>query len=119
MLTSHTIERHVRTGRLEPLLHAPAHNGAIRPLPPRARRAQAPAGPLGLALRRLTELQYAPSDLSLDLAARILDDQDHDGAFHSDPLATAAALAGLIALQNQTPSDDFAPESTPDAAALS
>ena len=89
------IERHFRAGRLDQLLHGLSANGMDLTLALRIRLSQHPACALALALRRLTELAYGPSSLSRTMTSRLLDMQDSDGSFASDPLATACALAAF------------------------
>ena len=95
MLSVHLIERHFRTRRFEPLLEALASNGLLLPLPLRVRLSQHPSCIVALALRRLTDLAYSPTPVSHDMTRFLLDEQDQDGSWHGDPLATAIVLVAL------------------------
>ncbi|MEM9883036.1 MAG: hypothetical protein AAF800_08985 [Planctomycetota bacterium] len=116
MLSVSLIERSLAAGDHDRLLRDLADNGQPLPLGLRLRLGRGPAAPLGLALRRLVELTYAPTPLSLGLTQRLMGLQNLDGHFGDpresddpqnspDPLATAAALAGLARVRRDHVSD--------------
>lgn len=78
-----------------------AQNGTALPLPLQARLTQSAAA-IGLGLRRLSELIYGRTSLSVAMTDTLIQDQLPDGAFPGtvdhDPLTTAAATAGLAAI---------------------
>ncbi len=78
-----------------------AQNGTALPLPLQARLTQSAAA-IGLGLRRLAELIYGQTSLSMAMTDTLIQDQQPDGAFPGtvdhDPLTTAAAAAGLAAI---------------------
>lgn len=101
MLSHRRIERLVERGEHERLLDEVLRNGRPLPLAARLRLFDAgAAGPaaLALALQRHLELTPAATPLALDLAGRLLDAQDADGAIGSI-VSTAAAVAGLTRLR--------------------
>lgn len=99
---------HHHTG---PLLDELVRNGLVIPLPLRVRLIGAPAGVWGLALRRLLELTYGPTPLADQLSRRILagleEGHAHTGWTDQDgdlcPIASAAALSGLLRLNRDYP----------------
>lgn len=112
MLSVSLIERALDTRDYDRLLRDLADNGLPLPLTLRLSLGQNPTAPLALALRRLVELTYGPTDLSRRLVDRLLADQRPDGTFPSeteidkaavseegtsggDALVTAVALAAL------------------------
>ena len=113
MLSVHLIERYFRSGRSEPLLAGVLSNGLEAPLALRARLGQSRPAALALGLRRLLELTYGPTALSLDMTQALLAGQREDGSFDGDPLVTAAAVAALGRLIDQRsapgqgPADDI------------
>ena len=100
MLSTTHIQRLFDAGDNCRMIDCLAQNGAALPLPLKARLAH-PAAAVGMGLRRLSELAYGPTALSRDMTHRLLLDQQTNGAFpgasEQDPLATAAAAAGLAA----------------------
>lgn len=78
-----------------------AQNGTALPLQLQARLTQSAAA-VGLGLRRLSELIYGQTSLSMAMTDSLIRDQLPEGAFpgtvDNDPLATAAAAAGLAAV---------------------
>jgi len=78
-----------------------ADNGVTLPLALQSRLSHT-VGANGMALRRLVELSYGPSSLSRAMTDALLEQQLPDGAFQGmcdrDPLATAAAAAGLASV---------------------
>ena len=101
MLSVSLIERTLETADHDRLLRDLADNGLVLPLPIRIALAQSDAAVLALALRRLVELTYGPTDLSRRLIDRLLHAQRPDGAFagesdhQADPLVSAVVLAAL------------------------
>lgn len=103
MMSVHQIERHFAAHRLDPLLEGLSANGLDLPLPLRIRLSQHPAGVVALGLRRLIELTYGPTSLSRGMTRQLLDQQEADGSFGNDPLATACVLAALLRVQSEHP----------------
>jgi hypothetical protein len=101
MLSVHLIDRYFRSGRNEQLLAGVLANGLEAPLPLRARLGQSRAAAVALGLRRVLELTYGPTALSLDMMQALLADQGEDGSFDGDPVVTAAAVAALGRLLEQ------------------
>lgn len=121
MLNVYQIERHFRGGNFDPLLRGVAPIGLDLPLPLQVRLSSQRAAVIALALRRVIEVTYGPTALSRELTAALLDRQNGDGSFGDgakdgglavgDPLATAAAVAGLTALgreHSNTPNPEAA-----------
>jgi hypothetical protein len=101
MLSDRHIKRHFEAQDHGRLIGCLAENGTAMPLMLQARLTQSVAA-TGLGLRRLVELTYGPTVLSREMTAVLLDGQVADGSFQGtsgrDPLATAAAVAGLTAV---------------------
>lgn len=101
MLSDNHIQKLFDTQDHGRLIGCLADNGTTLPLALQARLTQRTAA-AGLGLRRLVELTYGPTPLSRDMTAALLDSQLDDGSFESpsqrDPLATAAAVAGIAAV---------------------
>lgn len=101
MLSVHLIERTLENGDFDRLLRDLGDNGTPMPLPLRVRLGAGSTAGIGLALRRLVELTYGPTDLSRRLLDRLVSAQRPDGAFaidddpQADPLTTAVAIAAL------------------------
>lgn len=100
MVSVTLIQRHFERGGFDKLA-AVLRSSAPGSLPLRARLAhQAPA--TGLALRRVVELTYGPTNLSRTMVGVLIHLQRSDGSFagasERDPIATAAAAAGLGAV---------------------
>ena len=99
MLTIPLIHRLFRTADHDGLIRSLSGNGLVLPLPLRVRLSGSRPAAIGLALRRVVELSYGPTPLSRQMTSTLLDLQRPDGAFETDgrpdPLATAAAAAGL------------------------
>jgi hypothetical protein len=76
-------------------------NGTALPLALQSRLSH-PVGASGMALRRLVELAYGPTPLSMAMTRDLLEKQHPNGVFpgtcERDPLITAAAAAGLAAV---------------------
>jgi hypothetical protein len=101
MLSVNLIARSLDKQDPDRLLKGLADNGMVLPLPLRMVLADSTAALAGLALRRLLELTYGPTDLSRQLANQLLSSQQADGRFgKSDDfgLGTAAAVAALCRL---------------------
>ncbi|MEM7626196.1 MAG: hypothetical protein AAF333_11425 [Planctomycetota bacterium] len=109
MLSVSLLERALEARDHDRLLRDLADNGLTLPLSLRVSLGQSETAPLALALRRLVELTYSPTDLSRRLVERLLEAQNPDGTFvgsaerDRDPLATAAALAGLARVAREHP----------------
>jgi hypothetical protein len=101
MLSLHLIERHYRQQRLEQLFDELLGEARAAGLPLKLRLLQSPATLVSLALRRLAELTFGPSDLSREMLDLLLAAQESDGSFDHDPLATAAAAAAFAAMDQQ------------------
>lgn len=90
-------------GQFDRILEDVLRNGRQIPLQARMRLEGAdtlPAAALGLALQRVTELTYRPSDAALTLLERLLNRQRPTGSFGSIA-GTAVALAALHAALSQ------------------
>lgn len=101
MLSLHLIERHFHQQRLEQLFDDLLGEARAAGLPLKLRLLQSSAALVGLALRRLAELTYGPSDLSREMIDLLLAAQAPDGSVDHDPLATAAAAAAFAAMDQQ------------------
>ena len=102
MVNLRMIQRCVERGEFEKLVQRLGENGLAESLPLRARLGHA-APATGLALRRAVELSYyGPTSLTRMLTALLIHLQQPDGSFagvdERDPVATAAAAAGLATL---------------------
>jgi len=101
MLSDNHIQKLFNTQDHSRMIGSLADNGTTLPLALQSRLTQ-PIAAAGLGLRRLVELTYGPTPLSRDMTAALLEGQLEDGSFvgnsDRDPLATAAALAGLAAV---------------------
>ncbi|MBB6430713.1 hypothetical protein [Algisphaera agarilytica] len=114
MLSVSLIERTLETRDYDRILRDLADNGMEIPLSLRLRLGQSPVAPMALALRRLVELTYGPTQLSRQLVDRLLVSQGPEGGFAADsehdrdPLVTAAVLAGLerVAADHPATADD-------------
>lgn len=85
------------------MLDEVVRNGRPLPLAVRLRLedgATLPAAALGLALTRVTELTYRPTDVACSLASLLLERRQSDGSFGS-VAATAIAAAALLAVADQ------------------
>ncbi len=95
-----------------------SENGMTLPLTLRARLSHA-TGAIGLGLRRLVELTYGPTSLSVDMTQALLSQQHADGSFQGDcdrdPLATAAAAAAIAAVIRESPAQAQPDTALPDA----
>ena len=109
MLSVSLLERTLDARDHDRLLRELADNGQPLPLSLRVSLGQSETAPLALALRRLVELTYSPTDLSRRLVDRLLLAQHPDGTFAGsperdrDPLTTAVALAGLARVAREHP----------------
>ena len=101
MISVHMIARMFETRQFDRLLGALAGNGLALPLPVRAVLLQSPVGVIALALRRLAELTYGPTEAARAMLGELLEAQAADGAFERCPVATAAAAAALRQLADQ------------------
>jgi hypothetical protein len=108
MISRLQIQRMVRTGDWSRLVGRILANGRCRSVPARRRLCEhgsARVAGLGLALQRLCEISYGPSDMAAGLAARLIGLQRGDGLFAAEgepaPAAAAAAVAGLLAWRDQ------------------
>lgn len=103
MITAHRIERLLDAGFHDRLLTEVLQNGRELPLAARLRlsapEALVPAA-AGLALQRLSELTHRPGRTAREHALALVGMQDASGGFGS-PAATAAAVAGLLAVIGQ------------------
>ncbi len=101
MLSDNLIKRLFDTQDHGRMIGCLAENGTTMPLALQVRLTQ-PVAAMGLGLRRLVELTYGPTALSREMTDALLDGQLPDGSFQGacdrDPLATAAAAAGLAAV---------------------
>ncbi len=101
MLSDNLIQKLFDTQDHSRMIGCLADNGTTLPLALQS-RLTLPIAAAGLGLRRLVELTYGPTPLSRDMTAALLDGQLGDGSFTGssdrDPLATAAAVAGLAAV---------------------
>lgn len=108
MLSATHIQKLFDSGDTSRMIDSLAKNGAALPLPLRARLAN-PAPAIGMGLRRLSELVYGPTALAREMTHRLLQTQQPNGAFPGstdmDPLATAAAAAGLAAVIRERAAD--------------
>ena len=110
MLSVSLLQRYFDSGDYEKLVKSRADNGLPMPLPIQARLAHAvPA--TALALGRLVELTYGPTELSRQMTSLLLARQRPGGAFAggdeaADPLATAVAVAALGAVLRDHRPDD-------------
>ena len=101
MLSLTRMQQLVDSGREQHLLREIVRNGLSLPLPLQVHLASSRVAPLALALRRLAELTYGPTDLATTLTRRLLDLQGDDGSFRddtgrSDPVLTACAASALV-----------------------
>ena len=103
MLSINLIQRHFQANHLDSLLDALSANGLELPLPLRIRLGQANASAVAMALRRVIELTYGPTGLSRELTAHLLKDQQPDGSYSQDPLATAAVVSAFGRLLMEQP----------------
>lgn len=100
MLSIRTIDKAVQARDHERLLRDLAQNGMVMPLPLRVQLAESSAGARGLALRRLVELTFGPTQLMHELIRGLLRSQTPSGAVadaagRPSCLLTAAFAAGL------------------------
>jgi hypothetical protein len=119
MITPRQIERLVELQEYRQLVERILTNGRCRSRAALAllKRADvaAPAA-IGLALQRLAEITYGPSDLANDLARRLIAMQRRDGMYGGGPnpssesliAATATALRGLLSCVSQQSSTNVA-----------
>lgn len=101
MISVHMIARMFETRQFDRLLGALEGNGLALPLPLRAVLLQNPVGIVALALRRLAELTYGPTESAAAMTAALLQAQAADGTFERCPVVTAAAAAALRQLAEQ------------------
>lgn len=103
MVSANLIDRMFRRHQPEALIDALSANGYDFPPVLRIRLAQpvhgdpaaTPPAALAMGLRRLVELTYGPTSLSRAMTHELLAQQQPDGSFADDPIATAAAVAAL------------------------
>lgn len=91
------------TQRFDRMLDEVARNGRPLPLAVRLRLSHAqclPGAALGLALQRVCELTYRPTEASIRLLEGLLEARRDDGSF-GPAAATAVALAALCAVVHQ------------------
>lgn len=103
MISLPKLVRMASEGEYERMLDEVVRNGRPLPLAVRLRLEQSetlPAAALGLALTRITELTYRPSDVACTLAALLIERRAPDGAFGS-VASTAIAAAALLAVSDQ------------------
>lgn len=106
MISIPKIIRLVAAGQDERLLDEVVRNGRSMPLAVRMRLSEPgvlPAAAAGLALQRVCELTYRPTEASIALMRRVLDRQQlgaAEGSFGS-VAGTAIALAGLLGVVHQ------------------
>ncbi|GAB4198032.1 MAG: hypothetical protein Kow00105_12040 [Phycisphaeraceae bacterium] len=109
MLSTQQIRKLVNSRDYARLINCLADNGTTLPLPLQARLSH-PVPALGLALRRACELSYGPTPMIREMVHELLVSQNPDGSFPGstdrDPLATAAAAAGLAAVVREQPVPD-------------
>lgn len=109
MLSVSLLERTLEARDYDRLLRELADNGQVLPLSLRVSLGQSEMAPLALALRRLVELTYSPTDLSRRLVEKLLLAQKPDGTFLGDgepgrdPLATAVVLSALSRVAREHP----------------
>jgi len=117
MISTAQIQRMVQTGAFSRLVGRILANGRCESGPARRRLAEplsaAPAG-IGLALQRLCELTYGPSETAASLAERLLRLQRPDGLFgagaDASVAAAAVALRGLLDWRQQREDAGAAPD---------
>jgi hypothetical protein len=95
MLTEGLIRRRCKQQDHDRLVQDLVRNGLPVPVGLWSRLAAGSVAAPALALRRLTELTYAPTPASRAIAGDLLVRQDEGGAWDGDPLATACAVAAL------------------------
>lgn len=107
MLSVYHIEKLFRAGHFESLLRGVCPIGMDMSLPLRVRISQHPAAVTALALRRVLELTYGRTDLSMAMVDALLAMQEpsglhagplagsSEGSFENDPLSTAAAAEAM------------------------
>lgn len=103
MISLPKLVRMASEGEHARMLDEVVRNGRPLPLAIRLRLEEGqtlPAAALGLALTRVTELTYRPSDVACTLAAMLIDCRRDDGSFGS-VAATAIAAAALLAVADQ------------------
>lgn len=103
MINLPKLVRMASEGEHERMLDEVIRNGRPLPLNVRLRlqdRETLPAAALGLALSRVTELTYRPSDIACTLVVLLLERRHEDGSFGS-VAATSIALAALHAMTDQ------------------
>jgi hypothetical protein len=117
MISTAQIQRMVQTGAFSRLVERILANGRCQSDPARRRLAEpsaAAAAGIGLALQRLCELTYGPSEAAAGLAERLLGLQGPDGLFGSGPdasiAASAVALRGLLDWRRQREDARAAPD---------
>ena len=108
MISPNQIERMVAANAYGRLVGRILANGRCRSVEARTHLAQPPSAPaaaLGLAVQRLCELTYGPSEMTARLVKRLLLLQQPDGRFGETAsptaAATAVALRGLLAWRDQ------------------
>jgi hypothetical protein len=101
MLSDNLIQKLFDTHDHDRMIGCLADNGTTMPLALQSRLTQ-PTASVGLGLRRLVELTYGSTPLSREMTDSLIHGQQPDGSFQGtcnrDPLATAAAAAGLAAV---------------------
>jgi len=98
MLSGYVIGRDFEQRRIDRLLLGLCRNGLPATLTLQVRLSESPEAVIALALRRLVELSYTPSPLAGEMARALLQSQQPDGSFDTDPLSTAAVICALGAL---------------------
>jgi len=117
MISTAQIQRMVQTGAFSRLVERILANGRCQSGPARRRLAEpssAAAAGIGLALQRLCELTYGPSEAAAGLAERLLGLQRRDGLFgagaDASVAASAVALRGLLDWRQQRKDAGSAPD---------
>lgn len=103
MISLPRIARQMVEGQFDAILSDVVRNGRPLPLSVRLRLSEPEALPvsaLGLALQRVLELTYRPTEVSIALLRGLLDRAREDGSFGSLS-ATAVALASMLAFRAQ------------------
>ncbi len=96
MLSIHRVNRDYHARRFEALLSAILeHRGLLVPSSLKLRLSGHPACALGLALQRVAELSFSPTNIQQEMLTELLDMQQPDGSIDHDPLPTACLAHAL------------------------